>query len=148
MSDQAPTSEIFETSGPAQTIELGRRLAERFGAGDCVALVGDLGTGKTTLVRGIAIGLGLQDPRLVSSPSYVLVQEYLGRVPVYHVDLYRLPNPSEEVGQLGLDEMLGEGVVLIEWADRASDALPLPRWELVGEVTGARRRRFTLRRLG
>ena len=140
--------EVFTTSSPGGTAELGRTLAARLRAGDCVALTGDLGAGKTALVRGIACGLGLADDRMVSSPTYVLVQEYPAAVPVYHLDLYRMTSPEAEIGQLGLEEMLADGVVLIEWAERAEAALPRPRWRIGIEITSRRTRRFTLRRVG
>lgn len=139
--------EVFKTSSTAQTIALGRELAGRFGRGDCVGLVGQLGAGKTVLVRGLATGLGVADERVVSSPSYVLVQEYAGRVPVYHIDLYRMTDPAGEVRALGLEEMLADGIVLAEWADRAGEALGRPRWQIAIEITGRRSRRFTLARM-
>lgn len=139
--------ETFETNSPQETLELGRRLADRFAVGDCVALVGSLGAGKTALVRGVAVGLGLEDENLVSSPTYVLVQEYPARMTVFHVDLYRLSMPQAELSELGIDEMLVEGVVLIEWADRAGDALPRPRWEIRIQPTGLQSRRFELHRV-
>ncbi len=146
--------ETFETNCPEETIALGERLARRWSVGDCVGLVGQLGAGKTVLVRGIARGMGIRDERLVSSPTYVLVQEYPARVPVFHVDLYRLPaagaagtGADAEIEQLGLEEMLAAGVVLIEWADRAAEALPRPRWEVAIEAISETRRRFSLRRL-
>ena len=136
--------ETFRTNSPQQTHELGKKLAERLSPGDCVALVGPLGAGKTTLVRGLAGGLGLADERLVSSPTYVLVQEYPGRCAIHHVDLHRLAAPSAELAELGLDEMLADGVVLMEWADRAADALPDPHWRIDIEIIGKRSRRFTV----
>ena len=139
--------ETFTTSSPARTAELGRTLASRLRAGDCVALVGDLGAGKTALVRGIAVGLGLADQRMVSSPTYVLVQEYPAAVPVYHLDLYRMGSPEAEIGELGLEEMLADGVVLIEWAERAEAVLPRPRWRISIDITSQRTRRFTLSRV-
>ena len=138
--------ETFQTDSVEQTLALGEQLAGRLGAGDCVAMTGQLGAGKTALVRGIARGLGVDDDRMVSSPTYVLVQEYPARTPIFHVDLYRLPAPRTELPELGLDEMLAEGVVLIEWAERAGDALPRPRWELTIILTGAESRKFELRR--
>jgi tRNA threonylcarbamoyladenosine biosynthesis protein TsaE len=140
-------AEVFDTRSPAGTKSLGRRLAGRLGAGDCVGLVGPLGAGKTVLVRGIAVGLGLDDERLVASPTFVLEREYPGRVTVHHLDLYRMADPAAELAEMGMGEMLADGVVLIEWADRAGDALPRPRWHVVIEITGERSRRFTLRRI-
>ena len=127
---------------------MGRRLARRFDIGDCVALLGDLGAGKTVLVRGIAAGLGLADERLVSSPTYVLVQEYEGRVRLYHVDLYRLTAAKDELADLGIDEMLADGVVVIEWADHAENALPRPHWCITIKPTGRTSRQFTLEQVG
>ena len=138
--------ETFETKSVRGTLALGRKLARRLTAGDCVALIGPLGAGKTALVRGLVQGLGLADSRMVSSPTYVLVQEYPTRVPVHHIDLYRMGSPAAELADLGIEEMLQRGVVLIEWADRAAPALPTPRWEIRIEVTGAHTRKFRLSR--
>jgi len=109
------------TRSEGETSAVGRALADTLLAGAVVLLTGDLGTGKTTFVRGLAQGLGI-DPDEVSSPTFTLVQEYRGgRLPLYHVDLYRLT--MVEVDDLGLDEMAVEGgVIAIEWPDR----LPRP----------------------
>ena len=138
--------EAFETDSPEATELLGKSLAERLEVGDCVAIVGQLGAGKTVLVRGIAMGLGLGDAKLVSSPTYVLVQEYPAKMTVYHLDLYRI-NDSREITELGLSEMLDDGVVLIEWADRAGKYLPRSRWRIDIEMTGLENRRFELQRI-
>ncbi|MDY6913700.1 MAG: tRNA (adenosine(37)-N6)-threonylcarbamoyltransferase complex ATPase subunit type 1 TsaE [Planctomycetota bacterium] len=139
--------ETFETKSVRGTVALGRRLAGRLSRGDCVAMVGELGAGKTVLVRGIAAGLGLADERLVASPTFVLVREYAASLTVYHVDLYRTADPEAELGALGLEEMLADGVALIEWADRAEKALPRPLWQIQIEITGRNSRRFLLRRI-
>ena len=139
--------ETSETKSVSGTIAFGRRFARRLRRGDCVALTGPLGAGKTVLVRGIAEGLGLRDARLVSSPTFVLVQEYPADETVYHVDLYRTVRAAEELAGLGLEEMLAEGVVLIEWADRAEGALPRPRWEIEIVPTGEKARSFRLRKI-
>ncbi|MHC4716709.1 MAG: tRNA (adenosine(37)-N6)-threonylcarbamoyltransferase complex ATPase subunit type 1 TsaE [Planctomycetota bacterium] len=138
--------EIFLSNSVEETEMLGGRLAERLGVGDLVAMEGPLGAGKTVLIRGIAAGLGLADERMVSSPTYVLVQEYPGRVTVFHVDLYRVPAGAEEIDDLALDEMLAEGVVLVEWADRAAGALPRPHWRVVIRPTGRDSREITVER--
>lgn len=135
--------ETFETDSAAGTELLGGELAGRFKVGDCVALVGGLGSGKTVLVRGLAAGLGVDDVSLVCSPSYVLAREYPARMTVYHLDLYRIGGDAE-LAALGMEEMLADGVVLIEWADRAEKYLPLPRWQVSIEITGADTRRLTL----
>lgn len=139
-----PTEETYTTCSPEETRQLGLRLAERLSVGDCVALAGPLGAGKTVLVRGLAEGLGLGDGRLVSSPTYVLVQEYPAQMPVFHLDLYRLVEPSAELGELGLEEMLAEGVVVVEWAQRASEHLPRPLWRIDIAPTGLQSRVLTL----
>ena len=100
-----------------ETASIGRELAQSLAAGDVVLLHGDLGAGKTALVRGLAQGLGV-DPDEVSSPTFTLVQEYRGgRLPLFHVDLYRLNDPRE-IDDLGLDEIAEDGVLAIEWAER------------------------------
>jgi len=139
--------ETFKTSSVKGTVALGADLARRFGRGDCIGLVGELGAGKTVLVRGLAVGWGVEDERLISSPTYVLVQEYPGKVMVYHVDLYRMAAPASELSELGLSEMLEDGVVVVEWADRAEGVLPRPHWRIAIEVTGARRRSFSMERV-
>ncbi len=139
--------ETFTTHSPEETVELGKRLAERLGVGDVITLDGLLGAGKTVLTRGIALGLGLADERLVSSPTYVLVHEYPAPVPVYHLDLYRMDSPAEELDDLGFDEMLETGVAVIEWASRASGHLPRPRWQVEIEHVDSETRRVTLARV-
>lgn len=101
------------------TASAGERLGRSLGAGDVVLLYGDLGAGKTAFVRGMARGVGASGDE-VSSPTFTLIQEYRGRLTLYHVDLYRLaPN---EVDDLGLDELVSSGgVVAIEWAERWPD---------------------------
>ena len=109
------TTEIRSES-EAATEAAGERLGALLSAGDVVLLYGDLGAGKTAFVRGLARGVGA-DPTEVSSPTFTIVQEYAGRLTLYHVDLYRLE--EREVDDLGLEELvLGDGVVAIEWAER------------------------------
>jgi tRNA threonylcarbamoyladenosine biosynthesis protein TsaE len=103
------------TASDAETEALGAELAARLGPGSRVRLYGELGAGKTAFVRGLAAGLGI-DPDDVSSPTFTLVQEYAGRVPLFHVDLYRL-GPGD-VDDLGLDALAAQGVLAIEWAER------------------------------
>ncbi len=147
MTDRAATgTELFESRSVESTLSLGRRLAEQLAAGDCVALRGQLGAGKTVLARGIVEGLGIPDSRVVSSPTFVLVHEYPCRVPVYHLDLYRLTAPDAELNELGLSEMLEDGVALIEWADKADKALPHRLWLIDIEITGEHSRRFHIKR--
>lgn len=108
----------FMTKSPEETQDLGIRLAQRLSIPSVVLLRGALGTGKTTLARGIALGLGLQDASLVNSPSFALVNIYHGRCPVYHVDLYRLKG-ERDLYSIGLDEFLGrDGITIVEWSER------------------------------
>ncbi len=123
-------TEQVHTTGEEETAAAGERLASRLRAGDVVLLYGELGAGKTAFVRGLARGLGAA-PEDVSSPTFTLVQEYHGRVTLYHVDLYRL-EPAE-VEDLGLDELvIGDGIVAIEWAERWKGR---PEGEGIYEVT-------------
>lgn len=101
---------------PAETIAIGYGLGKLVQPGDILCLVGGLGAGKTCLARGIAMGLGADGAR-VSSPTFVLAQEYRGRIPMYHLDLYRLKS-DDEVEDAGLDEYIGgDGVAVIEWPE-------------------------------
>jgi len=111
------TSRSLTTHAEKETADAGRQLARTLGSGSIVLVSGELGAGKTAFVRGIAEGLGI-DPTQVTSPTFALVQEYRGgRLPLYHVDLYRL-EPAE-ADDLGLDEMtLAGGVTAIEWSER------------------------------
>lgn len=145
---QLPSGPDFvETGTLDETYSFGRQFAARLRRGDCVALIGELGAGKTALTRGIALGLGLEQEKMVSSPTFVLVQEYPAAVPVFHIDLYRMKQPELELPALGLDEMLEDGVVLIEWADRAPAALPRRRWEVRITAVGETARRIEISRL-
>ena len=114
----------FEAADLPASERLGRRLGELLFPGAVVALIGPLGAGKTQLVRFIAEALGVADSRVVTSPTFVLIQEYPARLPIYHFDAYRLSG-SREFAELGVDEYFtGDGVCLVEWADRVWDALP------------------------
>ena len=115
-------------------------------AGDVVLLVGDLGVGKTCLAQGIAAGLGVDD--YVASPSFVLLREYVGRLPLYHVDFYRLDD-TEEMASLGLDDYLfGEGVCVVEWADKGLSVLTEQHLLIEMERLGHSKRRLSFRPAG
>ncbi len=108
--------------GPEQTRRLGARLGRLSQPGDVVLLVGELGAGKTCFVQGIARGLRISE--YASSPSFVIAKEYRGRLTLYHIDLYRLEN-VQEVADLGLDDyIMGGGICVVEWADRALEQWP------------------------
>jgi tRNA threonylcarbamoyladenosine biosynthesis protein TsaE len=118
------------TKGPDQTLSLGRIFGGMLSAGSMVALTGNLGSGKTVLAKGIARGLGVEDEREITSPSFVLVNEYQGRLPVHHVDLYRLQDAGQ-VEDLGWEEFIsGPGVTLVEWAEKVPRLLPAERIEV------------------
>ncbi len=139
-----PEAMVFGAATLADTEALGRRLGERLFAGAVVALIGPLGAGKTQLVRAMAEGLGIADPRAVSSPTFVLIQEYNARLPIYHFDAYRLAGPGEFF-DLGANEYFqGQGVCLVEWADRVESALPGQYLRITLEVTGETSRRIQI----
>jgi len=107
---------------PEETQKLGTRLGELARPGDNFLLVGDLGAGKTCLTQGIAWGLEIEE--YAASPSFVVVRELKGRLPLYHIDFYRLEN-LEEIAELGLDDYLyGKGVCVVEWAEKGLSLLP------------------------
>jgi len=135
-----PGEECLQSRSADQTRALGARLAARLRPGDVVAFTGDLGTGKTCMIQGLCAALEVTDP--VNSPTFVLINEYVGRWPepgaggageavtVYHFDLYRLAG-SGELLDIGADEIMnGDGLSLVEWADRGAEVLPWPRWEV------------------
>jgi tRNA threonylcarbamoyladenosine biosynthesis protein TsaE len=126
MRDTCMATTTQTSSSEEETAAIGRALAQSLRAGAIVLLHGDLGAGKTAFVRGLADGLGV-DPIDVSSPTFTLVQEYRGgRLPLVHVDLYRLIDPRE-IDDLGLDEIAASGVLAIEWAEK----LPRPQADAV-----------------
>ena len=132
------------TRSPEETIQLGKELGELLRPGQVVALIGDLGAGKTTLAKGIAAGAGVADENEVTSPSFVLVNEYQGRFPIYHADLYRLQDVME-VENLGWEEFIfGEGISLLEWAEKIPGILPEERIEVRIFWVGLGERRFLI----
>ena len=130
------------TNSAAETRALGEKLASRLKAGDVVVLEGELGAGKSELARGIARGLGVTET--VTSPSFTILNVYeSGRCPLYHFDWYRLES-EEELYELGMDEYLGgDGIAVVEWAERCPDAVPENVLRIRLEVTGGESRRIT-----
>jgi tRNA threonylcarbamoyladenosine biosynthesis protein TsaE len=115
---------IFTSHGPEETLTFGRHLGSLLGPGDVVALVGDLGAGKTCLVQGIARGLAVPESSCVRSPSFVILNVYPGRYDLNHLDLYRIEGDSE-LEELGYREIFyGQGVTVVEWADKINHLLP------------------------
>jgi tRNA threonylcarbamoyladenosine biosynthesis protein TsaE len=132
----------------AETEALGRRLGAQLFPGAVVALIGPLGAGKTQLVRAIAVGLDIPNPAVVNSPTFVLIQEYAARLPIYHFDAYRLSSEAE-FADLGVHEYFqGTGVCLVEWADKAPSTLPKERLEIGIFVTGEESRHFEIMAIG
>jgi tRNA threonylcarbamoyladenosine biosynthesis protein TsaE len=113
---------MFQSRSESETKKIGKRLAGKLGRGDVVCLFGELGAGKTTMVKGMAEGMGI-DEKDITSPSFTIIAEHQGKIPLYHIDLYRLDR--EDVGALGLNEYIyGDGISVIEWAERAGDEVP------------------------
>ncbi|MEW9670309.1 tRNA (adenosine(37)-N6)-threonylcarbamoyltransferase complex ATPase subunit type 1 TsaE [Ammoniphilus sp. 3BR4] len=111
---------IFTSHSPEDTKKWAEKLAQRLEPGDVIALEGDLGAGKTTFTQGLAQALGVKG--VVNSPTFTLIKEYQGRMPLYHMDVYRMDDEFEE---MGFDEYFyGEGVTVVEWASRIPSALP------------------------
>jgi tRNA threonylcarbamoyladenosine biosynthesis protein TsaE len=118
----------FASDRPEATRAFAAVLAERAQAGDVVCLWGDLGAGKTVFAKGFGAGLGVRDT--ISSPSFVLMGEYAGRLPLFHIDLYRLASASEALDGGLIDDRQATGVVVIEWPDRLGAALPPDRLDI------------------
>lgn len=117
-----------DSSGPDITWAIGRRLGVCAHAGTVIALIGELGAGKTQLAKGVALGLGIT--AVVNSPTFVLMNEHVGRLRLYHIDAYRLAEPEEAAAAGLLDERHVDGVTVIEWADRLDGWLPSERLEI------------------
>jgi tRNA threonylcarbamoyladenosine biosynthesis protein TsaE len=138
-----PNEFQFAASDETDTLRLARALADVVPPGTVVALHGTLGAGKTRFVQGVAAACGI-DPKEVSSPTFVLAQEYHGQMNIVHVDAYRLRD-EDEFEQLGVAERFGsDHLVFIEWAERVAGSLPSQRIDIAIEVTGAGSRRFTI----
>jgi tRNA threonylcarbamoyladenosine biosynthesis protein TsaE len=123
--------EKWLTNGEQETIELGASFAKtKLKLGDVVALIGDLGSGKTRFIKGICSGLGVSEH--VSSPSFTIVNEYASNIgKIFHFDFYRIASPSE-LNEIGFDDYIyDEGICLIEWADRVQDLLPANRYDVL-----------------
>ncbi len=112
----------FVTSSPEETVELGKKIGSLLKSGDVIAMQGTLAAGKTTITKGIAAALGVDDT--ITSPTFCLISEYQGKMPLYHMDVYRL-NGAEDFAELGTDEMIyGNGVSVIEWSEKIMTELP------------------------
>lgn len=134
----------FISNSPAETEAVGRRLAEEVDAGSVFALTGDLGSGKTVFVKGLVAGLGSSVD--VTSPTFTILHEYRGgRLPVYHFDFFRLEDP-QSVARLGLDDyFFGEGLSVIEWADRFPEFIPEQARRILFEIKSETQRAITFK---
>lgn len=142
MPDNYPSVRVYETTSPDETIHIGRTLGACLQPGDTLLLIGDLGAGKTCFIQGLCTGLGVEEA--VTSPTFTLINEYDGRLPVAHFDLYRLDDP-ESVLDLGFDEYVdGNYVCLIEWADKFLDIMPAEAIEIRIEIGEGERRKLVI----
>jgi tRNA threonylcarbamoyladenosine biosynthesis protein TsaE len=139
----APNGLVVDTSSEAQTAALGAALAALLEPGTVIGLEGPLGAGKTLLVRALAEALDV-DPATISSPTFVLIHEYEGRLPIFHFDAYRLASPAQFEALGPADYFGAGGVCVVEWADRVQGLLPADAWTIHIEPLGPRRRRFAL----
>jgi tRNA threonylcarbamoyladenosine biosynthesis protein TsaE len=141
--ERTRTGLMIELDSEAETERLGHALAEVVSPGVVIGLVGPLGAGKTRLVRAVAERLGV-DPRAIASPTFVLIHEYEGAIPVYHLDVYRLESPGafEDLGVA--DYWDAGGVCLVEWADKVRDLMPECTWWIRIEPLNERRRRLAM----
>ena len=112
----------FYTDSAEQTIEFGKKIGSKLKKGDILAMQGTLAAGKTTITKGIALALGVEDT--ITSPTFCLISEYEGKIPLYHMDVYRL-NGTDDFINLGAEELIyGNGVSIIEWSEKIMDSLP------------------------
>lgn len=137
---QSINERCWLTCGAEQTQALGFALGQCAQAGDFIACRGALGAGKTTLIQGFALGLDVSPNAYVRSPTFLLVNEYEGRCPLYHFDFYRLLDANEVLG-IGFDDYCwGDGVVIVEWADKFPELLPEERLDLSIEIVSVEQR--------
>ena len=136
-------SRVVDSAGPDATQALGARLAQVARPGDLICVRGDLGAGKTQLAKGFGSGLGIDDT--INSPSFVLMAEYAGRLPFFHIDLYRLADAGDALAGGLLDERQAEGVTLVEWPERLGDVVTRARLDIHIAGSGDEPRRITLR---
>jgi tRNA threonylcarbamoyladenosine biosynthesis protein TsaE len=138
-----PLERQFVCSDPAATSALGRTLARAARPGDLICLWGDLGAGKTHLAKAFGAGLGVTET--IISPSFILMAEYAGRLPLFHLDLYRLSSAADVLAGGLIDDRQSLGVTLVEWPDRMADALPVERLDVVIEGAGDQPRSVVVR---
>jgi tRNA threonylcarbamoyladenosine biosynthesis protein TsaE len=143
MSSATVTERLLESPDPDATQAIGTRLARVAEAGDLICVRGDLGAGKTQLAKGFGRGLGVEDT--INSPSFVLMAEYAGRLPFFHIDLYRLADAADVLAGGLFDERQADGVTLIEWPERIGHVVTAARVDVSIDGTGDETRTITVR---
>jgi len=143
----ADSTTMLTSQAPRETEQIGSLLGSMLAEGDIIALCGELGTGKTTFVRGIARGMGLEEAE-VASPSFTLVNEYEGPLRLFHIDLYRLEDEKDLIGIDYEEYLKGDGVVVIEWANRIPQAVPHDALWITLRYLGAECREIMLQAQG
>jgi tRNA threonylcarbamoyladenosine biosynthesis protein TsaE len=130
------------TTSAAETIALGERLGRVARQGDLVCLWGDLGAGKTQVAKGVALGLGIAST--ITSPTFILMAEYPGRMPLFHVDLYRLADAADALAGGVIDDRQADGLTVVEWPERMGDVLPAARLDVRIDGSGDEPRTITV----
>lgn len=134
------------SKSPEETVEIGARIAKGLKKGDVVALIGNLGSGKTVFTKGIAKGLGVKDVRYVNSPTFVIIKEYKGRIPLYHFDLYRVDKANTLDSETLEEYFCDDGISVVEWAEKLKRALPPKHLEVRLSVAGEKKRKIEIRK--
>jgi len=135
---------LFNSPGEECSLLLGRRIGEMLYAGDVLALRGELASGKTLFAQGIARGLGVGPEVRVTSPTFTIINEYSGRLHLFHLDLYRITGPDELETLPWQESLFGGGVAVIEWPDRLGRLLPEDRWDIEFSITGEKTRKVLI----
>ncbi len=138
----------WKTQSAKETIQIGESIGRSLEPGTVVAFLGDLGSGKTTMIKGIGVGLGVRSEREIKSPTFVILHIYKGRIPLYHFDLYRMEN-SSDLDSLGMDEFLCDpkAITVIEWAERLGDLSKQAHVKIEIKRTGPDSRVITLSKI-
>lgn len=138
---------IIKTTSVKETIAIGKKLGKLMSPGDVIYLTGELGAGKTCFVKGIAEGLGIRG-KDITSPTFIIINEYKGKIPLYHIDLYRI-GVIDDLRDIGMEELVyGKGVTAIEWAERIKDVLPDERLDVTLKWVDEKTRSIVIKAFG